>query len=194
MANEPDSGMNKASRNLALNVSSLRKKRGLSQNQLATLALLPRSTVAYIESGAGNPSLSNLMRVSAALQISLEELLSPPPAFYKLVKAADVPTQIRHQGKIVVYKLLPDPTPGMILDRFEMEAHTRMGGVPHHSGTKEYLTCIQGEVIIAVSGERFHLKKGDVFTFPGDRPHSYENPGANRNICISVVTLAPAGL
>ena len=190
MANEVSGQLERMSRYLGENVASLRKKRGFSQNQLAHLAEIPRSTLSYVESGVGNPSLSNLSRIAGALQASLEELLSPPPAHFKLVRAMEVPTQTRHQGKITVYKLLPDPTPGMLLDRFEMEPHTRMGGVPHHSGTREYLTCIQGEVAITVSGERFHLKKGDVFSFPGDHNHSYENPGGVKNICISVVTLS----
>ncbi|MEQ1878122.1 MAG: helix-turn-helix domain-containing protein [Bdellovibrionia bacterium] len=179
------------SRNLGSNVSILRKKRGLSQHALAQLAGLPRSTLAYVESGAGNPSLANLTKLAGALQTSLEELLAPPPTNFKLVRASEVPTQIRQQGRATVYKLLPDPTPGMLLDRFEMEAGARMGGVPHHSGTKEYLTCIQGEIIATVAGNRFHLKRGDVLAFPGDRAHSYENPGSNKNICVSVVALAP---
>jgi XRE family transcriptional regulator, regulator of sulfur utilization len=194
MAKTLEQNLETISRNLGANVTSLRKKRSLSQNALAKLAGLPRSTLAYIESGAGNPSLANLTRMASALQISLEELLSPPPTNFKIVRAQDVPTQIRHQGRAIVYKLLPDPTPGMLLDRFEMESGARMGGVPHHSGTKEYLTCIHGEIIAVVAGERFHLKRGDVLSFPGDRAHSYENPGTTRNICISVVALAPVGM
>jgi XRE family transcriptional regulator, regulator of sulfur utilization len=193
MTNESDTQLERMSRALASNVAVFRKKKGLSQNQLAALSQIPRSTVSYIESGTGNPSLANLARLASALQISIEELLSPPPANFKLVKAKDVPTQLRHQGRITVYKLLSDPIPGMLLDRFEMEGLARMGGVPHHSGTREYLTCIQGEVVITVAGERYALKKGDVFSFSGDQNHSYENPAQTSNICISVVTLAPVG-
>ena len=43
--------------NLGRNLEQLRKKRGMSQGQLARSAGLPRSTLTYIESGEGNPSL-----------------------------------------------------------------------------------------------------------------------------------------
>mgnify|MGYP003694347431 CR=1 FL=1 len=56
-------------------------------------------------------------------------------------------------------------------------------------GTREYLTCEQGEIQLAVAGEQWRLTAGDVVVFRGDQRHSYRNPGeagrrsATRSCC-----------
>lgn len=176
--------------NLASNLSSLRAKRRLSQLSLAKLAQVPRSTIAHLESGEGNPSLSNLARISVALQVSLEELLAQPRPHCQLLKSKDIRSIKRSQGVATVFKLLPDPLPGMEIDRIEIERGGRLGGIPHSAGTKEYLTCIRGTITITVLGSRYTVEEGDVFAFPGDQPHSYQNSGTSRAVGFSVVALA----
>ncbi len=187
-----DSG--KVSKNLGVNVATLRKARGLSQQGLSDLAKVPRSTITYIESEQGNPSLHNLIRIAGALQVSIEELLSPPRSSCLLVRSHEVPSEKRGHGLATLYKLLPDPVPGMEFDRIEIEKGGRMGGVPHTPQTKEYLVCIQGSVQVAVMGERYQLEEGDVLAFPGDQHHSYMNLGSSKVVCLSAVVLAPVGV
>ncbi len=147
-----------------------------------------------MESGEGNPSLQTLARVSASLQVSIEELLNRPRASCKHIKVSDVPKLKRSQGLVTVFKLLPDPIPGMEIDRMELEPGARMGGIPHVTNTKEYLVCMKGAIQVAVSGDKYNLNEGDILAFPGDQTHSYFNSGEGRAICISVVTLAPHGI
>lgn len=180
----------KLSQYLGSNVASLREKRRMSQLQLADLSGVPRSSITYLESGTANPSLKNLSRIAAALQVSLEELLSPPRGACKLIKSEDVPVLKRAAGQAQLFKLLPDAIPGMEIDRLELKPWAKMAGVPHVQGTKEYLTCVQGSVILHTSGQRFRLSKGDVLAFPGDSHHAYENPAGTKAICLSVVTMA----
>ena len=52
----------------------LRKRRGLSQEELAERAHLDRSYVSRIERGLANPSMSVLERICVALDITLQEL------------------------------------------------------------------------------------------------------------------------
>jgi quercetin dioxygenase-like cupin family protein len=50
-------------------------------------------------------------------------------------------------------------------------------------------------VTIFVTGERHDLRAGDVLAFPGNVPHSYQNPDAQRSARgVSVVILAKAGV
>jgi len=174
---------------LAHNLLSLRRKRALTQGGVSRLAGIPRSTIANLESGQGNPSLGNLVKVASALQVSLEELLSPPRPRCLLVKARDVRAVKRSQGAALIHKLLPDALPGMEIDRMEIEAGGRLGGIPHLPGTREYLTGVRGEVTVVVSGERFKVEEGDVLAFPGEQAHSYQNSGRGTAICLSVVVL-----
>ena len=189
MANEPKI----LSVFLAKNLIALRRQRGLSQGQLAKIAGIPRSTLTHLESGEGNPSLQLLAKVTAGMQVSIEELLSRPRASCKLIKSSDVPRQNRGQGLAVLFKLLPDLIPGMELDRLELLPGARMGGVPHVPNSKEYSVCIRGVVQIAVGGIKYNLQEGDVLAFPGDQAHSYFNLGSSKSACISVVVIAPQG-
>ncbi len=186
--------LKQVSRHLASSITELRGKRAITQGQLAKLAGVPRSTVAHMESGAGNPTLANLARIAIALQVSVEELLAAPRANCKLLKNRDLNRVKRGHGSTLVIRLLPDPIPGMLIDRMEIELGGRLGGVPHVSGTKEYFTCIQGEVTVYVAGIRYCVEEGDVLAFPGDQAHSYTNTGKQKAICLSVVALAPAGV
>lgn len=62
-------------------------------------------------------------------------------------------------------KLLPDSIPGMEIDRIELPPKGRMVGIPHTPGTREYLTCESGQLVVVASGERYTLSTGDVVTF-----------------------------
>ena len=97
---------------------------------------------------------------------------------------------VRARGAVVVRKLLPDPIPGMEIDRFELPPGARMAGVPHTPGTREYLTCESGQIVLVASGERFDLAQGDLVAFHGDQRHSYANPGTKTAVAYSVVVLA----
>ncbi len=178
--------------NLAANLRHLRSVRGLTQQQLSKLSALPRSTLAQLETGAGNPTLAVLSQLAGALRISIEELLSAPRARCHLYGKGTLPTHSRGKGgDAVVHKLLPDPIPGMEIDRFELAPRARMTGVPHRPGTREYLACERGRITLWTSGERFDLTPGDVAAFEGDQRHSYANEGDCVAVGFSVVTLAP---
>lgn len=181
-------------KNLAHNLIELRQKRNLTQDALAKLVSLPRSTIANLESGEGNPSLINLAKLSAALHISIEQLLVPQRAICQLIEAHDVPVQERGQGSVKVFKLLPDQIPNMELDRFELRPGGQMKGIPHRAGTKEYFHCLQGEVTVTVYSQKYVVKKGDVFAFPGEATHAYANTGKTSAIGFSVVVMAPVGV
>lgn len=173
---------------LAKNIKQLREARGLTQQQIAKLAGVPRATWAHLESGAANPTLGILHRAATALQVSIEELISTAPAACRHYPKDSLPT--RSPGQVLVRKLLPDAVPGMEIDRMEIAAGGRMTGVPHTPGTREYLTCESGEIQLVVSGERFLLRAGDLAVFRGDQRHSYHNPGGKPAVGFSVVVLA----
>ena len=63
-ARAADDGRRARRRHLARNLASLRHARALTQDALARAAAVPRSTIANLESGAGNPSLVVLVKVA----------------------------------------------------------------------------------------------------------------------------------
>jgi XRE family transcriptional regulator, regulator of sulfur utilization len=173
---------------LAGNVVQLREARGLSQQQMAKLAGVPRATWAHLESGQANPTLAVLNRAASALQVTIEELIRAPRSAVKHFPAGELPVRMR--GAVSIRKLLPDPIPGMEIDRMELPAGSRLVGIPHVPGTTEYLTCERGQIVLVASGESWSLAPGDVLVFRGDQRHSYANPGERVAIGYSVVVLA----
>ena len=180
----------KLSRIIALNIKSLRESQALTQVQLAEKSKVPRSTLATIESGESSPSVDSLMKLAKALSVTLDELTSKVRPKTTLVRAKDIPKKSKAGGAIVQHKLLPDPIYGMEMDYLILKTGARMRGVPHVKDTREYFSCLEGEVEIYCDGEHFVLGAGDVLAFPGDRPHSYYNKGRKEAKGFSVIVLA----
>jgi transcriptional regulator with XRE-family HTH domain len=178
---------------LARNLAVLRQVRGLTQQALATAADVPRSTIANLESGEGNPSLTVLVKVAGALGVPIDELLASARAKVRQWKDADVGSRERGKG-VHLRPLVPEPVPDGILELMEFDPAGTMRGTPHLPGTREYFTCLRGQVTIFVTGEQFDLAAGDVLAFPGNTPHFYRNPDPRKEATgVSVVVLAKAG-
>lgn len=181
-------------RHLARNLVSLRHTRALTQDGLAKTAALPRSTIANLESGDGNPSLAVLVKVAGALGVPIDELLASPRAMVRRWSGTEVAT--RHKGRgVQIRALVPEPVPDEMIEVMDFTPGAAMGGTPHLPGTREFFTCLDGNVNLMVAGERYALQAGDVLAFPGNLPHSYQNADAVEPARgISVVVLAKAGV
>jgi transcriptional regulator with XRE-family HTH domain len=60
---------------LSDNIKKLRNRKKLSQDKLARLADIPYNTLVKIESGkSNNPTFDTLLKLSDALEISIDEL------------------------------------------------------------------------------------------------------------------------
>ena len=81
----------------------------------------------------------------------------------------------------------------MQIERIELPKGTRLIGVPHTPGTREYLTCESGEIELVASGQSYVLAAGDVVVFRGDQKHSYHNKSGRSAVGYSVVVLKPVG-
>ena len=179
---------------LARNLASLRHARGLTQEALAKAATVPRSTIANLESGEGNPSLTVLVKVAEALATSIDELLASPRAKVRRWAASDVASRRRGRG-VTTRALVPEPVPEEVMELMQFAPDAVMAGTPHLPGTREFFSCLEGHVTIFVAGERYELDAGDVLGFPGNVPHSYRNLDATASAAgVSIVVLAKAGV
>ena len=189
MSDSPDEA-----RNLARNLASLRHTRALTQGALAKAAAVPRSTIATLESGTGNPSLVVLVKVAAALGVPIDELLASPRALVRRWPAADVASRVKGRG-VSIRALVPEPVPDEMMEVMDFAPGAVMGGTPHLPGTREFFTCLDGCVHLMVAGDRYELAEGDVLAFPGNLAHSYQNADALAPARgVSVVVFAKAGV
>jgi transcriptional regulator with XRE-family HTH domain len=181
-----------ATSHLARNVAALRHTRGLTQQDLASAAGVPRSTVTSLESGTGNPSLQSLLKVAQALAAPLDELLAAPRAAVRLWRAAEFTPH--HKGRdVVVRSLVPEPVPNEQMELMTLGVGAVMAGTPHLPATREYFTCLDGQVTLVVAGELHTLALGDTLAFPGHLPHSYLNRADAPARGVSLVVWAGAG-
>jgi quercetin dioxygenase-like cupin family protein len=179
---------------LARNLVSLRHTRSLTQDGLAKAAAVPRSTIANLESGEGNPSLAVLVKVAGALGVPIDELLASPRAMVRRWASGEVASRTKGRG-VSIRALVPEPVPDEMMEVMDFAPGAVMGGTPHLPGTREFFTCLDGRVNLMVAGERYELAEGDVLAFPGNQPHSYQNADALKPARgVSVVVLAKAGI
>ncbi len=187
---EPDLVAGHLSRNLV----ALRQVRSLTQEALAKAASVPRSTIANLESGTGNPSLTVLIKVANALGVPVDELLAAPHARIRKWSSSEIAVQTSGNG-VTSRSLIPERIPDELLNVMDFKPGASMRGSPHLPGTREYFTCLAGQVTIYVAGERFDLAAGDVLAFPGNVAHSYKNnDSAHPAHGISAVIFASAGV
>lgn len=190
----PDPHAGQTSAHLARNLASLRHVRALTQEALAKAAKLPRSTIANLESGEGNPSLVVLVKVAQALGVPIDELLASPRALVRHWPAAELASRAKGRG-VTIRELVPEPVPDEMMEVMDFAPGALMGGTPHLPGTREFFTCLDGRVNLIVAGVRHALAEGDVLAFPGNLPHSYQNADALAAARgISVVVFAKAGV
>jgi transcriptional regulator with XRE-family HTH domain len=189
-----DSREDRTASHLARNLVSLRHTRALTQDGLAKAAAVPRSTIATLESGDGNPSLAVLVKVARALGVPIDELLASPRASVRRWPAADVAFRVKGRG-VTIRDLVPEPVPDEMMEVLDFAPGAAMAGTPHLPGTREFFTCLDGRVTVTVAGERHALASGDVLAFPGNLPHSYQNgDGLAPARGVSVVVFAKAGV
>ena len=161
---------------LADNIKALREARGLSQQQIAKLAGIPRATWTHLESGGANPTLAVLIKVANALQVRLDELLAaaaparaPPqgepscrPASAARSRSASSCPSRCPASTSSAWCCRPARAWPASRTRPARASTSRASAAPSSSRSR---------------GERYTLAEGDVVTFRGDQRHGYHNPG-----------------
>src|SRR3954471_9271288 len=113
---------------LAANLRRLRERRKLTQQDLAERSGVPRPTLAHLESGEANPTLSVMVRVAEALGTSIEELIGRVEAAVTVHGARSLTEQRR--GKVRLVELAPGAFAGLRFERVELAAGARFDTAP----------------------------------------------------------------
>lgn len=162
---------------LASKIKNHRKISKLSLDELSRRAGVSKGMLVEIEKGSANPSIGILCKLSAALGLSVADLVnvSSEPAVH-LIDAPEIPTL--WQGPLGgTARLLAGTTgPDMIeLWRWEMAPGERFDSDGHTTGTVELFHVEQGILTIGVDGEQWQVKAGQSLVARTDVPHHYAN-------------------
>lgn len=131
---------------LAGNIKRLREESGLSQKALAEQSGVPRPTIAHLESGQANPTLSVVLKVAASLGVSVDGLVDPGEAPVVILSPRTLP--VERTSRVRRVKLMS----GAPLRDPEVERVTvKAGGRVHlqvSSSAPAVVVCERGEFSI----------------------------------------------
>jgi transcriptional regulator with XRE-family HTH domain len=170
-------------------VRSLRKSKGLTLEQLASLSGVSRSMLSQIERGAANPTLGVAFRIAQAFGMSLGDLVDVPQPGGRIdvVRADDRSSLFRDDEHCRIRTLSPLH---LEKDVEFYELTLKVGGAlisaPHYEGTREFLTIEQGHVRLTSGEETSELRQGDSAHYPADVPHAIDNLGPGEAVAFLV--------
>lgn len=167
---------------LALNLKDLREARGLTQQELSDRSGVPRPTLAHLESGQGNPTLSVLIKVAASLGIGIEALVSASRPKVRVVSRAELPSEER--AGVELRTLGSELQVGF--ERWEIERGARLERGAGRHGERRVVVCEAGELSITVGASQHRLKAGDMAVIDATARPAFESRGRGISIVYSV--------
>jgi transcriptional regulator with XRE-family HTH domain len=176
---------------IAARVRAERAHRRWTLDDLAARSAISRRLLVQIEHAEANPSLATLLKLAAALEITLTELLSQD------AEAAPVAV-VSDEDAMTLWSTPAGSTARLLVSHgpLELWAWTLIPGdqrssEPHRPGSLELLSVQTGTVELDVGNHRVEVHAGDSAWFDATRPHAYINSGANV-ATFTLVVLEPA--
>lgn len=176
---------------LGARVRALRGHRRWTLDELAARSTVSRRLLVQIERGEANPSLATLLKLAAALGITLTELVAgePQPHPVAVVAGQDAMTLWSTPAGSAARLLVSH---GAIeLWSWTLAPGDRCDSDAHRPGSVELLAVNTGTVALDVGHHRAVVSAGDSASFDATLPHSYANPEPTA-ATFTLVVLEPA--
>ncbi|WP_155591185.1 helix-turn-helix domain-containing protein [Lysinibacillus cavernae] len=161
-------------------VNLIRKKRGMSLQELSALSKVSTSMLSQIERGEKNPTISVACQIAEALNTTLSALLDQQEKReIVVIRKEDRPVYYDENSGFQRHLLSPSfPSRGIEFVKNVMPPLSESGVFPaHKSGVQEYIYVEKGslkvELAKGVYNER--LFEGDSFFFEADTEHRFIN-------------------
>lgn len=152
-----------------------RARAGRSLAELAADAGIGKSTLHAIETGEANPSIETIWALARALEVPFGELLDPPSAAVRVVRAGQGPQIASQDGVGMVAHLLTSTARGARVEWYTLElaAGPSRAADAHAPGTIEHVLVVEGRLRVGPDDDAVELGPGDLAVFPGDVAHRY---------------------
>lgn len=173
------------------NLRELRRKHGLSLEQLAHISGVSRAMLGQIETGKSAPTINLLGRIADALKVSVPSLISSAGRGGAVVVSHDQATILTSSnGSFTCRALFPWGDPQTIeMYEITVAPHHRENIAAHEPGTKKAIYVLLGNVEVSPVGESpAMLSDCDAILFNADTAHRLHNPGDREARLFLVVT------
>jgi transcriptional regulator with XRE-family HTH domain len=175
-------------RSLGQLVRSIRMSRGMSIESLAKAAGVSAGGISQIERGVGNPAFTTLMKIADGMQVPAGSFLQTDQEPQGLV------VRKQHRKRLIpseglVYELLtPDLKRRLEVLRVQIAPGFDNSERPFVHEGEECVHMLEGEVLIYIGGDEYHLEEGDSITYDPAVPHWYRNPFPRPSVGFGVIT------
>ncbi len=176
---------------IASRVRAARAQRRWTLDELAARSAVSRRRLVQIEHADANPSVSTLLKLAAALGVTLTELLSEEP------EARPVTVAAAHDA-MTLWSTAAGSSARLLVSLGPLELWTwtlqpgdRRASEPHRPGSLELLTVQTGTLALDVGDHHVEIPAGDSARFDATWPHTYANPAATV-ATFTLVVLEPA--
>ncbi len=174
----PDAEGERVHQVISRRVRTLRKAKGWTLDQLASLSGVSRSMLSQIERGVANPTLGVTHKIAQALGLSLGQLVenSARRPTIDVIRANDRSHLFRDDQHARIRTLSPLPLEKDVeFYEVRLPARETLGSAPHFKGTREFLTVESGRVQVVSVDESVELSAGDSAHYRADIQHAIEN-------------------
>jgi XRE family transcriptional regulator, regulator of sulfur utilization len=177
-------------------IQRLRKAYNLSLGELSEQSGVAKSIISQIERNETNPTLSTVIKLSRALDTTVDEVLrgEAKSNFISHQTKSGIPILESQDGLC----RLAIAGPLNLIDYFQWyDFHAKPNGVlvsePHPPGTVEHLYIVEGELEVTCGGEVRTAKDGEALRFIADMPHQVKNIGQRNAHAVMMLALRQFG-
>jgi transcriptional regulator with XRE-family HTH domain len=161
---------------IAENLKNIRKLRGYSYDQLASVTGVSKGMLSQIEKGESSPTVNTLWKIANGLQVSFSSLIEETEPIVSVVRLNEKTAVTENNDLYQVYPYFPfDSSKKFEIYYMELLPGCVHMSEGHHGSVEEYVLVCDGEATIAIHGEEYVLKKGDSMRFQADQSHTYSN-------------------
>lgn len=166
---------------LAQRIQELRRRRGLTLEQLAERTDLTQSVLSKVENFRVTPSLAALGRISSALGVTLSDLVSGIDEKRPLVIVPKRERQTVERDRPrsdIVYRALAHTQTAKLMEPLLLEVppgEPRKEALPHEG--EEFIMVVKGTVELEYGETRHRLSPGDCAYLDATEKHRLLNPG-----------------
>ena len=165
---------------LGSRVKELRKRRGLTLEELAERSGVSRAMISKLERGEKNPTLVVAAKLAEGFGVTLSQLVGMEERREVVVVPREKRMVMRDPETGFERQLLSPSFGGREVEfiRNVVPQGSNSGELPpHRSGVEEYIVVEKGILRTVIGGEEYLLEEGDALYFEADVSHRFHNAG-----------------